>query len=848
MGDFYETFYEDARTISKILGIALTRRSHGKTADVPLAGFPFHALDSYLPKLIQSGNKVAICEQVEDPKLAKTVVKREVIEIVTPGTTLSDKILEQKSNNYLGAICIEGQLAGISYCDISTGEFFTSEVSLERMLDYFQQISPKEILVSTKDHEQLSLLFQNKISCIITRLDDWIFLRSYAYETLNQHFHTPNLKGFGMEELSAGVTAAGAILHYVKENYLSKVSHLSRISYLQLADFMVLDSTTRRNLEITAAIMGERKEGTLISILDGTVTPMGGRLLKRWITHPLIRRELIAERLERVDSFFIQKELRHSIRDQLGEISDLERLVSRISTARANPRDLIALKNSLLIIAPLKKLLGEQKIAALHMYSENLDDFKEIVRMIERSITPDPPINITEGGIIREGFNKELDGLRKISREGKGGLAQIQQAEREKSQISSLKLGYNRVFGYYFEVTRSHQHKVPEYFIRKQTLVNAERYITPELKEFEEKILGAEEKISELEYRLFQEIREELSRFGDRIQDNARQIAELDCFANLAEVAHQNKYCKPEVNSGAEIIIKAGRHPVVEKLLPPDKAFIENDTELDSQSTQIMILTGPNMAGKSTYLRQVGLISLMAQIGSFVPAREAQLGIVDRIFTRVGASDSLAFGESTFLVEMLETANILNNATPRSLIILDEIGRGTSTYDGLSIAWAVTEYLHNEGRVAAKTLFATHYHELTELEVLYPRIKNYRVTVQEAEGVVIFLRKIEKGGIDNSYGVHVAKMAGLPGEVIERAKEVLHNLEANELSPNHLPKLAIRRPGSGTDRHQLSLLDLMKKSHVEEALKKVVIEKMTPLEALIKLNELKKLMDNKHLA
>ena len=844
MGDFYETFNDDAKKISKILGIALTKRSHGKSADVPLAGFPYHALDAYLPKLIQSGNKVAICEQVEDPKLAKTVVKREVIEVVTPGTTFSDKILDQKSNNFLASVYINENTAGISYCDISTGEYYLSEVTLERMLDYFQQISPKEIIVSQLDSGHLTKLFETRINAVITRLDDWIFQQAYGYECLVTHFHTPNLKGFGIEDLSSGIVAAGAILHYIKENYLNQLSHISKISFLQLNDYMMLDNSTRRNLEITQSILGASQEGTLISILDKTVSPMGGRLLKRWITHPLIRLDQIQLRLDKVDAFFTLAEVRKKVRSLISDMSDMERLMGRISTARANPRDLISLQQSLSLIQPLSDVLQSQENDVLEKYRTQIQNPGDVIALIEGSIIPSPPINITEGGIIKEGYNSELDELRAITRDGKSGLVQIQKEEREKSAITSLKLGYNKIFGYYFEVTRTHQEKVPDYFIRKQTLVNAERYITPELKEYEEKILGAEEKIAELEYRLFQEIREKVATYRKAIQKNSELVAELDCISTLAEIAHHYHYAKPDLNEEDHISIQGGRHPVVEDLLPPDQPFIENDTELDNETTQLMILTGPNMAGKSTYLRQVGLICLMAQIGSFVPAQKATIGIVDRIFTRVGASDNLAFGESTFLVEMLETANILNNATPHSLIILDEIGRGTSTYDGLSIAWAVTEFLHNNPQVSAKTLFATHYHELTELEMLYPRIKNYRVTVKEVEDTVLFLRKIERGGIDNSYGIHVAQMAGLPGEVIERAKEVLQNLEANELTPNQLPRIANRRSGSSTNRNQLNLLDLMKKSDVEKVLEKVDIERLTPLEALIKLNELKKMVSN----
>ncbi len=845
MGDFYETFYEDAKIVSRVLGIALTKRSHGKSAAVPLAGFPYHALDAYLPKLIQAGHKVAICEQVEDPRLAKTVVKREVIEVVTPGTALSEKILENKANNFLASVVVEKDRCGISYCDISTGEFYLSEVALERMVDYFQQISPKEVLLPASRFEEMQALFHNRLEGAFTRLDDWVFQRTYGYEILKQHFRTPNLKGFGVEESDLGLRAAGAIMHYLKENYQTDLSHISRIAYLALDDYMILDATTRRNLEITSALWGGSKEGTLIAILDDTRTPMGGRLLKRWITHPLIRLPAIHERLDKVDAFFQQDNLRGKIRELLSKFSDLERLLSRIVTGRANPRDLVALKNSLKLIEPIADLLRSQTHPALGEYAEALQSMAEVVQLIETAIVDAPPLNLKDGGIIREGYHPELDELRNISRNGKSWLARVLEAEREKCNIPSLKLGYNKVFGYYFEVTNAHKDKVPDYFIRKQTLVNAERYITPELKEYEDKILGAEEKIASLEYELFQKVRQEVGQYGRSIQRNAELIAEIDVLAGLAEVARRNRYVKPVVDDSTRISIRDGRHPVVEQLLPPDEPFIENDTELDNQHTQIIILTGPNMSGKSTYLRQVGLICLLAQIGSFVPASEAHIGVLDRIFTRVGASDNLAFGESTFMVEMLETANILNNATPRSLIILDEIGRGTSTFDGLSIAWAVTEYLHNNKKVAAKTLFATHYHELTELANLYPRIKNYRVKVKELEDTVVFLRKIEPGGMDNSYGVHVAQMAGLPREVVERAREVLKNLEMSEVSPNRVPHLARRRSGTAVDRNQLSLFDLMQKSPVEEALKKVEIENMTPLQALLKLNELKEMISGK---
>ena len=845
MGDFYETFYKDAELISKILGIALTKRSHGKVAHVPLAGFPYHALDAYLPKLIQAGHKVAICEQVEDPKLAKTVVKRKVIEVVTPGTAISDKILDQKNNNYLAAIYLKENIVGISYCDISTGEFYLSEIATENLIDYLQEINPKEILVENKWIEKFNKLFDQKLFGILTKLDDWLFTYNYAYEILTSHFRTPNLKGFGAEDFPSGIVAAGATLHYAKENYQDELQHLKKLTVFSVGDYMILDGTTRRNLEITSSIIGGGIHGTLLSVMDFTLTPMGGRLLKQIITQPMVKLKNINDRLDRVEVFSDDDKLRNEICDNLDKISDLERLLARISTGRASPRDLISLKNALQYIQPIKSLLIKNNNSHLKYFSENLKDVDSIIQLIENSIRDNPSQTITEGNIIKEGFNSELDELYKISQDGKKWIIELQNKERQATKISKLKIGFNKVFGYYIEVTKVHADKVPDYYIRKQTLVNSERYITPELKEYEEKILHAEEKMAQLEYELFQQIREKIASEGELIQKNARLIAELDCITNFAHIAVKNNYVKPEIEENDSIEISKGRHPVVENLLPVDQPFIPNDTIIDNHNTQIMVITGPNMSGKSTYLRQLGLIVLMAQIGSFVPAEKAKIGIVDRIFTRVGASDNVAFGESTFMVEMLEAANILNNATPKSLILLDEIGRGTSTFDGLSIAWAVTEYIHNNKNVAAKTLFATHYHELTELEMLYPRIKNFKVSVKEYGDKVVFLRKIESGGMDNSYGIYVAQMAGLPEEVVERAKEVLFNLESNELTPNKLPKIANRRVGINVDKNQLNLFAVRKKSEVEEELKKIDINNMTPLEAMIKLQELKKIISSK---
>ncbi len=844
MGDFYETFYEDAKIISRVLGIALTKRSHGKVADVPLAGFPYHALDAYLPKLIKAGHKVAICEQVEDPKKAKTVVKREVVEVITPGTALSEKILDNRSSNYLAAVYLKDDMAGISYCDVSTGAFYLSEIPVTEVLNYLQEIAPKEILISSAQEADVQQLLGNRLAAIHTRMDDWIFTYQFAYERLTDHFRTPNLKGFGAEDYPLGIVAAGAILYYIGENYQNRLEHIQRVSVISASDVMILDETTRRNLEITTSLMGDNRQGTLLAILDHTLTPMGSRLLKHWMVHPLIRKEAIDRRLERVSAFYENNALRESVREALEHISDMERLLARISTGRATPRDLIALKQALRYIEPIREALREANDPRLRTFLD-MEDVTDVAELIQRAIVENPPQTLTEGNIIKSGYHAELDELRTISQEGKTVIVELQRREREKTGIPSLKVGYNKVFGYYFEVTKTHQDKVPDYFIRKQTLTNAERYITPELKEFEEKVLTAEEKMASLEYELFQQVREQIARRGETIQKNARLVAELDVLANFAHVAHKYQYVRPEITADTELHITEGRHPVVERLLPPDQPFVPNDTHLDNENTQIMIITGPNMAGKSTYLRQVGLIVLLAQVGCFVPAASVKIGVVDRIFTRVGASDNLAFGESTFMVEMLETANILNNASPRSLILLDEIGRGTSTFDGLAIAWAVTEYIHNTPAISAKTLFATHYHELTELATLYPRIKNFKVAVKEYGDQVIFLRKIEPGGMDNSYGIYVAQMAGMPREVVDRAREVLMNLEANELRPNRQSGLARRRRGMQVDPNQLSLFDVLQSSPVEDELKKLDINRLTPLEALIKLNELKSLLSDK---
>jgi DNA mismatch repair protein MutS len=839
MGDFYETFEDDAVITSKVLGITLTKRAHGAAGDVPLAGFPHHALDAYLPKLIRAGYRVAICEQLEDPKLAKGIVKRDVIEVVTPGVAFSEKLLDHKSNNYLCGIYIKDDVAGISFADVTTGEFYTTEVPVKKIKETLESISPAEVLISKRELPKLQSTFdQIPFKFTITKVDDWVFAFEYCFEILTMHFKTTSLKGFGIDNnQTEAIIAAGAVLHYLQETQKANLSHLKKISVYNPTDYMILDPATKRNLEILASMSDGSRSGSLISILDKTKTSMGGRLLKKWVSLPLLKLEQIHNRLEAVDELYQNENLRNQIGEELKQIGDLERIISKICTGRANPRDVINLKLSLKRIPVIKDILRNVKSVALQRIRDNLIGLTYIVDKIESMLVDDPPLNIADGGVIKPGFNAELDELRNLSTSGKDYLAQLQARERERTQIPSLKVAYNKVFGYYIEISNAHKNKVPQDYIRKQTLVNAERYITPELKQYEEKILNAEERIYQLETEFFNELRITISDEAEKIQKNAQLIAVLDCFLSFAEVAIENNYAKPEVNDDDVIIIKNGRHPVVEKILPYGEKFTPNDTYLDNSTQQIMIITGPNMSGKSVYLRQVGLIVLLAQIGSFVPAESARIGIVDKIFTRVGASDNLAAGESTFLVEMHETANIVNNATPRSLILLDEVGRGTSTFDGLSIAWALTEYLHENLNVAAKTLFATHYHELNELANIYPRIVNYKVDVKEVGDKVIFLHKVVPGYADHSYGIQVAEMAGLPISITRRAKQILKNLESKELSPLDHRKKKPKEEGE-EEEIQLSLFEI-RDDAIRKELEELEIEKLTPLEALIKLNELK---------
>lgn len=841
MGDFYETFYEDAKTLSRVIGIALTKRAHGKSADVPLAGFPYHALDNYLPKLLGAGHRVAICEQVEDPKMVKGIVKREVVEIASPGATLSDKILDSKSNNYLMALYLNSPQCALAIADVSTGSFQIAEFPENQLLDHLVRYQPKEILVAQSDFEQISGLVQNRLNAIITKREDWVYNYDFAYENLTTHFKSHSLKGFGCEGMNDAISAAGAVIHYINENYKTRLAHFVNLQVLNLSQFMVLDDATRRNLEIAQSAHIPAGTPTLLSVLDYTVTPMGGRLLKNWIQHPLLAKNEIIVRQKCVREALEDRSFREELVAQLKAVFDMERLLAKIVTGRANGRDVVNLKNSLTIIKPLKQLITKKIAPTLFKLTTKLDSLDTLADTIEKAIVEAPPQTLQEGGLIKPGYDKELDTLRDIAENGKDWLLKYQEEERQRTGINSLKISYNKVFGYYLEVTNIHKDKVPEEYIRKQTLVNAERYITDRLKEWEEKILGAEDKLKAIEYHIFQKIRDEVGKFTVQIQQNSQKIAELDCLLSFATASWENNYTCPEITETTSLEIIEGRHPVVEKHLAAGEDFIANDTKLDGKKEQVWIITGPNMAGKSTFLRQTGLIVLMAQIGSFVPAQKAKIGIVDRIFTRVGASDNLALGESTFLVEMNETANILNNATPKSLILLDEIGRGTSTFDGLSIAWSVVEYIHSKENLRSKTLFATHYHELTELAILYPRIHNYNVAVEEWEDQVIFLRKIVAGGTDNSYGIYVAQLAGLPPELIERAKEILSNLEANELTPNSKqPKLAARRSGRGVDSNQINLFESKKENPVLNELLGLDLNNMTPLEALKKLDAFKK--------
>ena len=842
VGDFFETFEEDAKTASKVLGITLTKRSNGAADGVALAGFPHHAIDTYLPKLVRAGYRVAVCEQTENPKFAKGIVKRDVIEIVTPGVAISDKLLDHKKNNYLLSIYLEDEIAGIAFCDISTGEFSTYQINISEISQQLGSINPSEILIAKKQKNELEPLIHKAAPNIrITRIDDWIFSIDYCSELLMNHFNTKSLKGFGIDGLNTAISAAGAALNYLRETQKANLTHINKLSLYNPSDYMLLDYSTKRNLEIMFTMQEGEREGSLISILDKTATSMGGRMLKKWISAPLRKLDPIIKRQECVDAFVQNKTLRNNLQNELKEIGDLERLVSKICTGRVNPREILNLKTSLKKIPLIKQLLDQVSVETLVQINQRLNILEGLIEKIERSITDDPPLAVSDGEVIRNGFSPELDELRGLSENAKDWIANLQKTERERSKISSLKVSYNKVFGYYIEISNANKDKVPDNYIRKQTLVNGERFITPELKEYEDKILNAEENIATLEFQLFDQVRIAAAQETEPIQENAKLIAMLDCYQSFAECAVEYKYLRPELNESDSFEIIEGRHPVVERILSPGEKYTPNSCSLSSSGDQIIILTGPNMAGKSVYLRQVGLIVLMAQIGSFVPAASVKLGLIDRIFTRVGASDNISAGESTFLVEMQEAANILNNATSKSLILLDEIGRGTSTFDGLSIAWAITEYLHENPNLAAKTLFATHYHELNEMASIFPRIKNYKVEVREYDDKVIFLHKVSLGGADYSYGIQVAQMAGLPLFVTNRAKEILTNLESKELTPYEVKKAKLAKI-KNPDDFQINLFE-MKDNELRKHISDLSINELTPLEALNKLNELKRKID-----
>jgi len=837
VGDFYETFGEDAVRASAILGITLTKRANGAATFVDLAGFPFHALETYLPKLVRAGQRVAICEQLEDPKLAKTIVKRGITELVTPGVSLNDNVLEHRENNFLASVHIDKNMAGVAFLDISTGEFLTAEGSYEYIDKLLSSFMPKEVLFEKGKQKKFEELFGSKY--YFFTLDDWIYTEDAANGRLIKQFETSSLKGYGVSGLKLGIIAAGAILHYLDITQHTQLKHVSKLSRIEEDRYVWLDKFTIRNLELFKSI----NEGarTLCDVLDKTISPMGSRLLKRWIALPLKGIEPINERLNVVEFYIKNPAFRDEVHEHLNLVGDLERLISKVAVGRVNPRELIQLRLALQAIRPLKEICAQSEEPALQKIAEQLNPCNLIRERIEKQLLPEPSSLLSKGNVIAPGVSDELDELRQLMNSGKDYLIQIQQREAERTGITSLKVAYNNVFGYYIEVRNTHKDKVPPEWIRKQTLVNAERYITEELKGYEEKILGAEEKILVLESRLFNELVEALTDYIPPIQLNASMIARLDCLLAFACCALDNKYFRPEINESEVIEIKEGRHPVIESQLPVDERYVANDILLDTSEQQIIIITGPNMAGKSALLRQTALIVLMAQIGCFVPAANANIGYVDKIFTRVGASDNISLGESTFMVEMLETASILNNISSRSLILLDEIGRGTSTYDGISIAWAMVEYLHQHPTSRPKTLFATHYHELNEMEGYFDRVKNYNVTVKELEDKVIFIRKLKKGGSEHSFGIHVARMAGMPKSVVRRANEILKELEQshdNKSLARPISDVARKREGM-----QLSIfqLDDPVLKQIRDEIKNTDINNLTPLEALNKLNEIKKL-------
>ena len=833
VGDFYETFGEDAIVASKVLDIVLTKRANGAASHIELAGFPHHSLDTYLPKLVRAGNRVAICDQLEDPKSVKGIVKRGVTELVTPGLSYNDQVLDTRKNNYLASIAFGQETHGVAFLDVSTGEFMCAEGSLSYIEKLLQSFVPAEVIYSKAARQQAGDVLKNEY--ITFHCEDWVYQFDYCYERMLNHFGTKNLKGFGIEELKKGIVAAGAILYYLEETEHKEVQHVSAISRIAEEKYVWLDKFTIRNLEL---VFPQHEGGVpLIQILDHTVTPMGSRMMKKWMVLPLKEKSLIEERLNVVDFFVSNPGLIQEIADELKHIGDLERLISKVVVGRANPREMNQIKRALKITAPIKELLKNQKNPTLKRLSDQLHPCEYLLDKIENELMEDAPMLIHQGGVIKNGVDPELDEYRGLANSGKDHLVGIQQREVQRTGITSLKIAFNKVFGYYLEVTHAHKDKVPTEWIRKQTLVNAERYITEELKDYEEKILNAEERMLGLEQKFFQELVQEAANYVTEIQQNARVLGTLDALLSFATVALANNYVRPKISTTETLEIKDGRHPVIEKQLPPGDDYIPNDIYLDHNSQQIVIITGPNMAGKSALLRQTALVVLMAQMGSFVPASFARIGIIDKVFTRVGASDNLSKGESTFMVEMTETASILNNLSDRSLVLMDEIGRGTSTYDGISIAWSIVEYLHNHPQFKAKTLFATHYHELNQLTEDFPRVKNYNVSVKEVGNKVIFMRKLEKGGSEHSFGIHVAQMAGMPNPVVLRASEIMNHLEKDKSikdkkrSLKDVPK----------NNYQLSMFELDPKyKEAQELLDAVDINTISPVEALLKLNEIKK--------
>lgn len=844
-GDFYETYCDDAILASEILGITLTKRSNGKTdtfAPIEMAGFPFHALDTYLPKLIRAGKRVAICDQLEDPKLTKKLVKRGITELVTPGVSINDNVLDYKENNFLAAVHFGKPMCGVAFLDISTGEFLTAEGTFDYIDKLLINFQPKEVLYERGMKSRFEECFGSKH--LTFELDDWVFTDEFAYERLTKHFETKNLKGFGISHLRSGVIAAGAVLHYLSVTLHTQISHIRNISRIEEERYVRLDKFTIRSLEL----LGSMHEGgsSLLSVVDRTVTAMGARLLKRWMVFPLKDKKPIEERLDIVEYYFREPEFRDIIDENLRQIGDLERIISKVAAARVSPRELVQLKLALQAIEPIKKACEASSNAVLKQIGAQLDCCADIRDRIAGEIVPEPPLLLNKGGVIADGINEELDELRAIAYNGKDYLMQLQQRESERTGIPSLKISFNNVFGYYIEVRNAYKDNVPDEWIRKQTLVNAERYITQELKQYEEKILGAEEKILSLENRIYSELVSSLAEYINSIQVDASHLARLDVLLSFANISRAYKYIRPQISEGDILDIKQGRHPVIERQMAVGESYIPNDLYLDSEKQQIIIVTGPNMAGKSALLRQTALITLLAQIGCFVPADSATIGLVDKIFTRVGASDNISAGESTFMVEMTEAANILNNLSPRSLVLFDELGRGTSTYDGMSIAWAIVEHIHESQKGRARTLFATHYHELNEMEKSFSRIKNYNVSVKEIDGRVIFLRKLMPGGSEHSFGIHVAKLAGMPKSIVKRSEQILAKLEASS-SRGDIRTVPTSEIADSREGVQLSFfqLDDPVLASVRDEILGIDINNLTPIEALNKLNEIKRIVKGK---